>query len=171
MTQERASHGRKKSHPLPTSMEHIRMRITASRSSADRLADYLTAHFGTVAFLFLNAAVFCGWIVVNLGWTPLPVFDAFPFGLLTMAVSLEAIFLAVVVLISQNRQSRIADIRQQMDLEINVRAEEETTMILNMLDEIHDHLGLDPEDDQKLVAMKKNLDVQKLERSVEREIR
>jgi uncharacterized membrane protein len=161
---------RKKRQPTPVSMEHIRARINVNRSFMDKVADYLTASFGTLSFLLINALFFVAWIVVNLGWTSVPAFDAFPFGLLTMAVSLEAIFLAIIVLISQNRQSRVADIRQQVDLEINVRAEEETTRILNMLDEIHDHLGLAPQDDQELVEMKKNLDVRKLERFIEKEI-
>ncbi len=62
--------------------------------------------------------------------------------MLTTIVSLEAIFLSTIVLISQNRQSRIADIRQQMDFEIDVRSEEEISKIVSMLAKIEKHLGV-----------------------------
>jgi uncharacterized membrane protein len=64
------------------------------------------------------------WIGLNLGALGAAiVFDKFPFGLLTMIVSLEAIFLSTFVMISQNRQSARADIRSELDFENNVRAE------------------------------------------------
>ena len=53
--------------------------------------------------------------------------------------------------------------REELDLEINIQAENEITRILNMLDEIHDHLGLNPEDDEELVSMKQKTNVHKLE--------
>lgn len=126
----------------------------------NRSADFLTQAFGTVWFLTINAIIFLGWILVNSGLLPfIPVFDPYPYGLLTTAVSLEAIFLSIIVLISQNRASDIADIRQELDLEINIKSENEITRILNILDEIHDHLGLDPEDDEELAAMKQKTNI------------
>ena len=126
----------------------------------NRSADFLTQAFGTVWFLTINAIIFLGWILVNSGLLPfIPVFDPYPYGLLTTAVSLEAIFLSIIVLISQNRASDIADIRQELDLEINIKSENEITRILNILDEIHDHLGLDPENDEELAAMKQKTNI------------
>ena len=129
----------------------------------DRTADYLTRVFGTIEFFFVNAVFFGIWIIWNSNIIPeLHAFDPFPFGFLTMIVSLEAIFLSVIVLISQNRAGEISDVRQKLDFEVNIRAEEEITRVIHMLDEIHDHLGLDPHDDEELKQMKEKIDLQKL---------
>ena len=141
----------------------FKARMKIRDSAGGKFADAMTRWFGTVWFLVVNAIVFLVWILVNTGiWPIIPVFDEFPFILLTMFVSLEAIFLTVIVLISQNRAGRIADMREDLDFEINVRSEEEITRIINMLDEIHDHLGLDSRDDEELTSMKKKTDITKL---------
>jgi uncharacterized membrane protein len=73
---------------------------------------------------------FGGWIIWNLGFAGLTPFDPFPFGLLTMIVSLEAIFLSTFVLISQNRQAKLGDRRADLDLQIDLLAEHEVTRLL-----------------------------------------
>lgn len=126
----------------------------------DRSADFLRDSFGTVWFLTINAVIFLSWILINSGLIPnFQVFDPFPYGLLTTAVSLEAIFLSIIVLISQNRSSEIDSIRDELDLQINIRSESEITRIINMLDEIHDHMGLPAEDDEELKIMKQKIDI------------
>src|SRR3989344_6237665 len=100
--------------------QKFKSHIEFTKRWTDKVADTLTAQFGTVWFLIWHAAFFAGWIEWNLGLLGLPIFDPFPFGLLTMVVSLEAIGLAITVLISQNRQNKLADMRQQMDFEIDV---------------------------------------------------
>jgi uncharacterized membrane protein len=75
-------------------------------------------------------------ILANVGWFGIEPFDPFPFGLLTTIVSLEAIFLSTFVLVSQNRQSAIADRRAQLDLQINLLAEYEVTRLLKLQDAI-----------------------------------
>ncbi|MBP9760858.1 MAG: DUF1003 domain-containing protein [Candidatus Magasanikbacteria bacterium] len=130
------------------------------RSIITTCADFLTKAFGTVWFFMLHVVVFLGWILINMDILPfLPAFDPYPYGLLTTVVSLEAIFLSIIVLMSQNRASDLADIREELDLEINIKAENEITRIINMLDEIHDHLGLTPEDDPELQEMKKKTNI------------
>jgi len=66
-------------------------------------------------------------------------FDPFPFSFLTMVVSLEAIFLAIFVLISQNRMARLADHRAHLDLQVNLRAEQEITTTLKLVQEMRAH--------------------------------
>ncbi len=132
-------------------------------SRIDRYADFLTKSFGTVWFLTMNAVFFLAWILINSGLIPhIPVFDPYPYGLLTTAVSLEAIFLSVIVLISQNRSSEIDQLREELDLHINIKAEHEITRVLTMLDEIHDHLGLPSEDDAELKTMKHKTNINRL---------
>lgn len=150
----------------------FRSRLLFERRWTDKVADLMTAQFGTVWFLIWHATFFLAWIEWNLGFFGLPVFDPFPFGLLTMVVSLEAIFLAIIVLISQNRQNKIADMRQQMDFEIDVRAEEEITRILKMLHQLHDHFDIHSSvmKDRELRAMERYKDIEALQREIENDI-
>jgi uncharacterized membrane protein len=86
----------------------------------DRAADKITAFSGSMLFVYLHVIWFAVWIVVNV--TSLA-FDPFPFGLLTLIVSLEAIFLSTFVMLSQNRESARSDIRSEIDFETNVLSE------------------------------------------------
>lgn len=152
-------------------VKSFKAKMNQRRSPADKFADLLTRVFGTVTILTLNMLFFTAWVLINLNLVPgVAVFDPFPFGLLTMIVSLEAIFLAIVVLISQNRGARIQELREEIDLQINVRAEEEITKILVLLDKIHDHLGLPSEHDEELILMKQKTNLAELEKELSRGI-
>ena len=113
------------------------------KSNQDRAADGLTAFSGSMLFVYLHTIWFGAWIVFNLGWLGLTPFDPFPFGLLTLIVSLEAIFLSTFVLISQNRAGAVADKRADLDLQIDLLGEHEITRILVLVASIADHLGIE----------------------------
>jgi uncharacterized membrane protein len=101
-----------------------------------------------MAFVWAHVAWFGGWVLLN-SLPPVPRhlrFDPYPFELLTLVVSLEAIFLSTFILISQNRQSRIADRRNHLDLQINLLSEQENTKMLAMLEAIQKRLGIDDHD-------------------------
>lgn len=125
-----------------------------SRSQLVKFAERLTAWTGTPTFLFLNAYGFVIWIIVNTKIIPgLVPFDPFPFGFLTMMVSLEAIFLSIFVLIAQNRTATINTIRDEVHLQINMYAEREITKILEVLADMRKKMGIttvDPELQQML---------------------
>ena len=107
----------------------------------DRLADRLTAGIGTMRFSYLNAIWFGVWIVINLQLIPgLAPFDPFPFGLLTMIVSLEAIFLSLFVMISQNRSNAKDRVRSELDYRVNVKAELEIGQLHDKIDEVREEL-------------------------------
>jgi uncharacterized membrane protein len=90
----------------------------------DRIADSFTAFAGSMRFVYVHSAWFGIWVLINLGALGAAiVFDKFPFGLLTMIVSLEAIFLSTFVMISQNRQAARSEIRSEIDFENNLRGE------------------------------------------------
>ena len=115
------------------------------RTLAERVGDRLIAWAGTGTFAMLHVLGFGGWILVNTVGTPgLLRFDPYPFQLLTMIVSLEAIFITIGVLISQNRMARQADRRAHLDLQINLLAEQESTATLRLLGQIAERLGIRP---------------------------
>lgn len=148
-------------------VEHYHSRLKFNRTWAEALADFLTQQFGTISFLILNTVAFVAWLLWNTGVFGFPIFDKPPFILLTMIVSLEAIFLSIIVLMSQNRQGKIADVRQKLDFEIDVRAEEEITKVLMMLEELHTHLGIRHGKDGELEWMKRKVDLTELRKEAE----
>jgi uncharacterized membrane protein len=114
-----------------------------ARSRIDHFAGTITRIAGTAQSIVFHLVWFVTWLLVNLHAIPgIQPFDPFPFNLLTTFVSLEAIFLTLFVLISQNRLSQEADKRAQLDLQVNLLAEKETTMILRMLRDISERLGV-----------------------------
>lgn len=135
----------------------IRQDFERSKSLQDRVADVLTAFSGSMAFVYIHAIWFAVWIALNRGWFGLKPFDPFPFGLLTMVVSLEAIFLSTFVLVSQNRMSLMADKRADLDLQINLLAEHEVTRILTLVDAMAKRMGLEDRCDPEVEELKKDI--------------
>lgn len=159
-------------HKRRQNLKSFKAKMDLERTPSERFADFLTDVFGTVWFFILNIVVFLVWITWNSGViSGLPIFDPNPYGLLTMIVSLEAIFLAIIVLISQNRAAKIADLREEVDLQINTLAEQEITRMINILDQIHDRLGLPATDDEELQRMKKKKDIDAIESELMEESR
>jgi uncharacterized membrane protein len=114
-----------------------------NRGFLERITDTIGGFTGSLTFVMIHIVVFAAWILVNLKILPLiPVFDPFPFMLLSVAVSLEAIFLSAFVLMKQNRMSKRADARAHLDLQINLLAEKEMTMVLQMLRLIGARVGI-----------------------------
>ena len=117
------------------------------RSFSDRIADKTTAVAGSTFFLLLNVLFFGAWIMVNTGqFGENYVFDEYPFGLLTMAVSLEAIILAIFVLITQNRQARRSEIHSELDYVTDLQANAEINIIISMLERLADQQNIDVSD-------------------------
>jgi uncharacterized membrane protein len=105
-----------------------------------RIADWIAWFSGSMAFLILNGAWFIIWISINTLPLGLPHFDPFPFGLLTMIVSLEAIFLSCFVLISQNRQAQKDKVRADIEYEVNIKAELEIAHLHEKTDRIYENM-------------------------------
>ena len=105
-----------------------------------RIADLIAEFSGSIAFLLLNAAFFAVWLVLNA--IPSLAFDPYPFGLLTMIVSLEAIFLSIFVLVSQNRQTDKDRIRNELDYQVNLKSEVGVSVLLHKTDVIAESLGV-----------------------------
>jgi CRP/FNR family cyclic AMP-dependent transcriptional regulator len=120
-----------------TASRNVNQEMEDTRTAVQKAADWIAEFSGSIAFLAIHIVVFATWIVVNLGWVPgVPVFDPFPYGLLTMAVSLEAIFLSVFVLLSQNRQAAKDRIRSDIEYEVNLKAELEVAHLHEKVDHL-----------------------------------
>ena len=117
--------------------------ILLARSQAERVSDWIAFTAASGPVLVLHVVWFSVWIIINGGAIRgIHPFDAFPFPFLTMTVSLEAIFLALFVLASQNRLARQADKRSHLDLQIDLLAEREMTAVLQLLQDIAQHLAV-----------------------------
>lgn len=142
--------------------------LLEGRSRAEQLSDWITRVFSSGPVLALHVAWFALWIALNSGVADMRPFDPFPFPFLTMTVSLEAIFLTLFVLASQNRLGRQADKRAHLDLQIDLLAEREMTAVLQLLQDIASHLKVPetvtPEAIRDLVI---ETDVQRLTRRMD----
>lgn len=148
-THGRPRHAEAGGRPHPR-ISNERIAFARMRTSQDRGADLITSFAGSLPFVYLHAVWFGGWILLNEGvFGEDAVFDRYPFGLLTMIVSLEAIFLSTFVMVSQNREAARQNLRAELDFETNLRSEVWSVHIGRAL-------GLDPDeverDVQELVA-------------------
>lgn len=113
------------------------------RSTTERIVDWVADFSGSLPFLYLHLVFFALWIVLNiepLTSTSVGGFDPFPFGLLTMCVSLEAIMLSVLLLLSQNRQASRDRVRNDIEYKVNLKAELEVAQLHEKVDHLHAEL-------------------------------
>ena len=130
----------------------MRREFDRRKGVQDRFADKVTAFTGSMRFVLLHAALVTVWLLINTGVLPIvKPFDPYPFVMLAMIASVEAIFLSTFVLISQNRMAALDDRRADLDLQISLLSEHEITRLITMVEAISRHLDLRmPHDLQEL---------------------
>jgi uncharacterized membrane protein len=143
-----------------------------SRNGTERASDAVTKFIGRVAFLFLHVIFVSVWALINTGYVPgIKPFDPFPFGVLSVVVSSEAVFLTIFVLISQNRMARQAEKRAHLDLQVGMLAEQELTTLLQMQQKICHHLGVNVIDEKRdMKDFAKATDVHALARELDQHL-
>lgn len=145
----------------------LKSSLNFTKTFTDKLAVVIINSFGSIVFLLSFIFLVIVWICWNTNIiSGLKPFDPFPFSSLEMSVSIFAIILSISVLINQNRQGRIEKIKQQVEFEVNVRAESEVTKILNMLHDIHQQMGLNSQEDKELEKMKEQTDLKEIHKSL-----
>jgi len=102
-----------------------------------RVADAVAAFSGSITFLVVHIVIFTLWIAFNIGVLPVGDFDPFPFGLLTMAVSLEAIILSTLLLFSSNREAARERVRSDIEYDVNLKAELQIQHLHEKVDKLH----------------------------------
>src|SRR5450631_2332476 len=134
------------------------------RTPTERVSDVITKIVGNVGFLLAQLILISGWSLVNLRVFPgLKAFDPFPFGVLALVVSSESVFLTIFVLISQSRMARQSERRLHLDLQVGMLSEQELTTILQMLQKLCQHVGVNVDSSkQEVQSFSKTTDVHKL---------
>jgi len=156
----------RRSQRMHSAFRAIKAQHSGSQTRMQTLADWLTTFASSTGFFVFHVLGFATWILWNTEISPLPKFDPFPFGLLTMIVSLEAIFLSIFVLMSQGRESKIGELREELTLQVNLRIEEEITKTLHLVAGLYTRLGHTLGNDPELREMLQPLDAAKMEKEV-----
>lgn len=144
-------------------MKQVESAALRPQSRRQAVTDAIGGFAGTISFVVLQLAVCGGWVLVNAGVVPeLSPFDPFPFPLLSAVTSLEAVLLTAFVLIKQNRMITVADRRDHLDLQVNLLTERETTRIIQMLDRLSNHLGIEQHHDADSREMGQHIAVEHL---------
>ena len=155
-----------------SSISQLEHQALQTRSLAESISDALTKAVGSFPSIVFHAGFFLAWIVINLGWIAVvPPFDPFPFGILTLIVSTEGVLLAIIILISQNRMIRQADRRAHLDLQINLLAEQEASLILHQVRRIAERMQLPPDErDREAALLTETTDVDKVMHILEEQL-
>jgi uncharacterized membrane protein len=142
------------------------------RTRTERQSDALVRFIGSPKFLLLHVILVSAWIGANLNLIPgVSPFDPFPFGILALFVSSESVFLTIFVLISQNRMARQAERRSHLDLQVGMLAEQELTTVLQMLQKLCQHAGVDVKSSNEQVeGFSETTDVQKLASELDKKL-
>jgi uncharacterized membrane protein len=160
----------RRSAGINTAFRAIKAEHASNRSQMEVLADRMIGVASATPFLVIHAFLFIAWIYWNLPISGLPKFDPYPYGMLTLVVSLEAIFLSIFVLMTQSRESRIGELREELTLQVNLRMEEEITKTLHLVAGLYSRLNLTLADDPELRAMLEPLDPKKMEADLAEQI-
>ncbi len=145
-----------------------RGRFEQRKTREQRIADAITKFAGSMWSVYAHGALYGGWILVNTGIVPgvMP-WDRFPFVMLAMAASVEAIFLSTFVLISQNRMSEVADRRADLDLQINLLSEHEITRLLDLSVALATKLGVEVPEREEVDALRRPVAPEKVLEEIE----
>jgi uncharacterized membrane protein len=156
----------RRSAGINTAFRAIKAQHASNRSPMEVLADRMIGFASSTPFLVVHGLIFIGWILWNVPGIGLPKFDPYPYGMLTTIVSLEAIFLSIFVLMTQSRESRIGELREELTLQVNLRMEEEITKTLHLVAGLYARLGLKMADDPELRGMLEPLDPKRIEQDL-----
>jgi uncharacterized membrane protein len=141
------------------------------RTVTERLSENTVKYIGSIAFLVLNVLLMILWALINLNFVPaIKVFDRFPFGILALILSAESIMLTILVLISQNRLMRQSDKRAHLDLQVGLLAEQELTAVVQMLQKLCEHAGVQVDFSKHATTFGVATDVHKIARELDEKL-
>lgn len=146
--------------------------LEENRTRTDRIADLIGGFSGSMSFVALHVLWFTAWFLINSGFLSwLPRFDPYPFILLAMVVSVEGVLLSTFVLMKQNRMQKKIDVRDHLNLQIDLLAEKEVTKCLQLLRAVCNHLEIrEVEHDPELEEMADATSVDMVAENVQSEL-
>lgn len=136
-----------------------------------KLADGLTSFFGSILFVIINVIYITMMLLVNTGQIPsIQIFDPFPFVFLATTLTVEAIILMIIILMSQIRQNQTSTLRSELQLQVSLITEKELTKVLKLLRMILRKHGVEIKNDIELEEMIGEIDASYIERQLEHDI-
>jgi uncharacterized membrane protein len=135
----------------------VQRQFERKRRLRDRIADAITRFTGSMTFVWIHAVIFGAWLVLNAPFVHLPHWDPYPYVMLAMAASVEAIFLSTFVLITQNRMAELNDKRANLDLQINLLSEHEITRLIKLVDALARKSGIELREDEQLAELERDV--------------
>ena len=138
------------------------------RTTGDRVADGFAHIIGSWKFIIIQSVILAAWVILNViafirHWDP------YPFILLNLALSFQAAYASPIIMMSQNRQARLSERRNHLDLQINLLAEQESTETLRLLRAVAEKLGIEPIDAEE-AALEKKTKPEAILKEIERKI-
>ena len=156
-------------HRNIAALMEVRRREERQRPASDRIAGAVTRFAGSMWCVYVHALLFGAWLVVNSGRVPrVRPWDPFPFVMLAMFASVEAIFLSTFILITQNRMQRMADRRAELDLQISLLTEHELTRAIHLLDGVARRVGSDRPPEPELREIERDVAPERVAEEIER---
>jgi uncharacterized membrane protein len=139
------------------------------RSSSERFADGVGVFAGSLSFVVFHLLLLVAWLLVNSGYIGgLRPFDPYPFSLLGMIVAMEAVILSSFILMRQNRMMRRGELRNHLNLQVDLLAEKEITKVLQMVRAICGHMGLqDIAGDKEIRDLSQTTSIESLSQTLE----
>lgn len=157
-------------HKGKTIIRNFEAEALRKRPMIVKVADFLTSYFGTFSFLVVNVVVYAVWILGNSGKIPgFPQLDPYPYSFMNSFVSIEAIFLSIIVLMSQNRENQRDVLRNELGLQVELISEKEITKILQLLKQILKEQNKLKKDGE-LEDMTEEMDASYIERKLETQL-
>jgi uncharacterized membrane protein len=151
-------------------IQALEAREHSKAKPSDRVADAIANFSGSIAFVWITILLIGGWIAANLMLPSRDRLDPFPFPLLTLVLSIEAIFLSIFILMSQNRAARISDKRSHLDLQLTLLSEQENTKMLRMLEQIGKAVGATVTPDPEVQVLEEATEPEALSRQIDQAI-
>jgi uncharacterized membrane protein len=152
-------------------IQALEERENAKASPSDRAADAIANFSGSIAFVWVTTVLIGGWMLANLLLPKRYRLDPFPFPLLTLVLSIEAIFLSIFILMSQNRAARVTDKRSHLDLQLTMLSEQENTKMLSMLEAIGKAVGATVTPDPEIQVLQQATKPEALSRQIDEAVR
>jgi uncharacterized membrane protein len=148
----------------------LERRAVAASSWSERVSDAISRFAGSLWFVICHLAAFTAWASWNALAAPSLRFDPYPYGLLTFIVSLEGVLIATFVLIAQNRMAVQSDRRDHLNLQVDLLAEQEMTLMLRMLRRVSERLNIPPEtiEDERAEKLGEETNVYELMQALEK---